>query len=322
MVSVIIPVYNTEKYLKQCLDSILNQSMKELEIIVVDDGSNDNSAQLLKEYENKVMVVYQENKGQSAARNRALSLAKGEYIVFIDSDDFIGKDYIKKLYSTALKTGADMVLCDYTKVDQFGNVIKQCKANYIENEIRIPSYISCNRIIKRKLIDKCDFRYREGVICEDIPAMLKLECAANHVEVIPMSDYFYRTNPTSTTLTFKKKKINMNQLPFDEMKECIEYWKSYSKNFSFQEMEFFVCRIWTSLLFDIGRKCEKKIRYEMIDEMIDFMNCYFPKYYENKYVKIDGLKGLEKTQRWGTWFWTKSMRYHVIRIASSIFSIL
>ena len=177
LITIIVPVYNTEKYLKECLDSIVSQSIEEaFEILVVDDGSKDRSADIIKYYEKKykgiIRGIYQKNQGQSAARNHALEVATGEYLIFIDSDDYIGKNYIKKLVDVAKETNADMVLCNYTKVDEKGNVLKIYNANYSEGNIRIPSYISCNRIIKRSLMEKYHMRYKEGIICEDIPLML------------------------------------------------------------------------------------------------------------------------------------------------------
>ena len=233
LITIIVPVYNTEKYLKECLDSIVSQSIEEaFEILVVDDGSKDRSADIIKYYEKKykgiIRGIYQKNQGQSAARNHALEVATGEYLIFIDSDDYIGKNYIKKLVDVAKETNADMVLCNYTKVDEKGNLLKIYNANYSEGSIRIPSYISCNRIIKRSLMEKYHMRYKEGIICEDIPLMLELEMVADNVQVIQMPDYFYRTNPASTTVTFKKRKLKMSQLPFQAMEECIEFGKQFN----------------------------------------------------------------------------------------------
>ena len=110
-VSVIIPVYNTEKYLRQCLDSVLNQTMKEIEVICVDDGSTDSSAEILKEYEandDRVKVLYQDNLGAGAARNKGLAIAKGEYLSFLDSDDFFEPEMLESIYDKCKKRSADI----------------------------------------------------------------------------------------------------------------------------------------------------------------------------------------------------------------------
>lgn len=120
-VSVIIPVYNTEKYLIECLDSVLNQTLREIEVICVDDGSTDNSLQILKEYQKKdarIIVLTQENKSAGAARNYGLSIAKGKYLSFLDSDDFFDKDLLKKAYKNAEKNNADIVVYKFKRFNE------------------------------------------------------------------------------------------------------------------------------------------------------------------------------------------------------------
>ena len=112
-ISIIIPVYNSEKLLKQCLDSVLNQTLNNIEIICVDDGSTDNSFEILKEYEkkdNRVIALTQKNSGAGVARNKGVEIAKGKYIAFIDSDDWIEHDALEKLYNNIENNDSDMVL--------------------------------------------------------------------------------------------------------------------------------------------------------------------------------------------------------------------
>ena len=126
-ISIIIPVYNVEKYLQECLDSILNQTFGDYEIICVDDGSTDSSNNILEEYKKKdprFIVVHQDNQGAAAARNKGIELAKGEYIQFLDSDDYFEPDMLEKLYSAAIKNNADMVVCSARKVDENRNIIE------------------------------------------------------------------------------------------------------------------------------------------------------------------------------------------------------
>lgn len=120
-VSVIIPVYNAEKYLKDCLDSVLNQSLKEIEIICVDDGSTDSSLEILREYkqkDNRVIVLQQENAGAGIARNKGLKIANGEYLSFLDSDDFFDNQMLKKSYCEAVKYNAEIVMFRHNRYDE------------------------------------------------------------------------------------------------------------------------------------------------------------------------------------------------------------
>ena len=113
LISVIIPVYGVEKYISQCLESVINQTYKNIEVIVINDGTKDNSASIAKEYSKqdfRVKVYDFENSGLSAARNRGVSLAKGDYIAFLDSDDYVAPNMYEELINNALKTDADIVL--------------------------------------------------------------------------------------------------------------------------------------------------------------------------------------------------------------------
>ena len=118
------------------------------------------------------------------ARNHALAMASGEFVAFVDSDDYIGKDFLKKMYDTAIEQKSDMVMCNYTKVTEQGEIIQKYEINYQENGIRIPSYLCCNRLVRRQLFDTWKIRFREGVICEDIPLILKLEAVAANLSLI------------------------------------------------------------------------------------------------------------------------------------------
>ncbi len=120
-VSIIIPVYNVEKYLKECLNSVVNQTLKEIEIICVDDGSTDNSLSILEEYakkDNRINLLKQENSGAGAARNKGLDSARGEYIYFLDSDDFLELNAIEILYNQIAKNQADICFFKFYKYNQ------------------------------------------------------------------------------------------------------------------------------------------------------------------------------------------------------------
>ena len=126
MISVIVPVYNVEKYLRQCLDSVLAQTYRELEIILVDDGSTDGSGAICDEYatrDSRIKVVHQQNGGLSSARNAGLDLATGEYVAFVDSDDYIHETMLELLYQALVENNADTVICNFERVDEKGDVI-------------------------------------------------------------------------------------------------------------------------------------------------------------------------------------------------------
>lgn len=163
MVSVIIPVYNTEKYLKRCLDSVLNQSYTDIEVIVVNDGSTDNSLQILKEYEkndNRIKLIDQQNQGVSSARNVGLDNVQGEFILYVDSDDWLELDAIQRLLAT-VTDDTDIVFCSSDNAEQIDSVKreKEIKYEYWDNDRQILEFLKhkrmtgmlWNKLIRRSL---------------------------------------------------------------------------------------------------------------------------------------------------------------------------
>ena len=140
-ISLIIPVYNVEKYLKQCLDSIINQTFKEIEVICIDDGSDDNSYEILKRYaasDSRFIVTCQKNHVAAIARNTGLKIAAGKYVQFLDADDYFEPNMLQELYDKAEETNADMVVCSARKVDVNGYVIEQNNPNWPINILLAP----------------------------------------------------------------------------------------------------------------------------------------------------------------------------------------
>ncbi len=132
-VSIVVPIYNVERYLHRCLDSLLSQSLREIEIIAVNDGSTDNSLEILKEYTEKdkrIVLIDKENGGVFSARNEGLLATKGQYIGFVDPDDWIDKEMYEQMYETAIQEKADIVMCTYIR--EFGTHSKEKKFNMPE----------------------------------------------------------------------------------------------------------------------------------------------------------------------------------------------
>ena len=135
-ISVIIPVYNVEKYLRECLDSVINQTLKDIEIICINDGSTDKSLEILEEYKNKnrITILTQSNSGAGVARNNGLKVANGEYIAFLDGDDFYKNDFCEKMYNKAKENNADIVVCSANSYNSSTKVYKTIpEALKIEN---------------------------------------------------------------------------------------------------------------------------------------------------------------------------------------------
>ena len=215
-VSVIVPVYNMEKYLEECMDSLVNQTLDDIEIIVINDGSNDNSLEILKKYKEKypekIKIIDQENGGISVARNNGIEIATGKYIGFVDSDDYIKYDMFEKLYKKIDKTKSDIVVCDYEEYYMSNNSYKYVSVveNIIKNNlyddtsiINNIDYAPWNKLYKRELFD--NIRFPENVKYEDLSTILKTFLIAKKISTVKESLYIYRINDNGQTKTINKK---------------------------------------------------------------------------------------------------------------------
>lgn len=206
-VSVIVPVYNSSKYLDSCLKSLVNQSLDELEIIAIDDNSLDNSLEILKTYQNmypgKLRVYHNEiNMGQSATRNRGIKLASGEYIGFLDSDDYVNYEMYKTMYEGAINngnpevvvTGLTFVKNNYYLENSFKGLAKSMGKNYeVENNSEIilnQSPSVCNKLFRSDTIK--DKLFLDGRMWEDVAFSFAKMFNANNILVFNNKDYFYR----------------------------------------------------------------------------------------------------------------------------------
>ena len=195
-VSVIVPVYNVEKYLKKCLDSLVNQTLKDIEIIVVNDGSPDNSQEIIDKYVKKyknVKSYIKENGGLSSARNYGLKYAKGEYIAFVDSDDWVEVDMYEKMYKKAIKNHFDIVVCDTVEFYESGKTIyKKSNLKYSDNDIKnyiISPPMACTRLYKRKIFN--DIKFEEKIFYEDLNLNPSLAIKITKVAFVEEGLYYY-----------------------------------------------------------------------------------------------------------------------------------
>ena len=182
-VSIIIPVYNNEKYIEKCIHSVLNQTFGELEIIAVNDGSTDESGKILKNLERedvRIILLEQNNQGVAAARNLGVKKSTGKYITFVDGDDYLKNDYIEKMYDLAEKESLDMVISGLTYVDESGKELNKIIPGVykrLENEewtFRISAV--CSHLYRRELWTKYDVKFQSGERGEDMPISLFFQC--------------------------------------------------------------------------------------------------------------------------------------------------
>ena len=229
-ISVIVPVYNTSKYLKKCLDSLVNQTYSNMEIIVVDDGSTDNSGEICDsyatEYPSKIIVVHTENHGLSSARNTGLNYAQGDYIGFVDSDDWVANDMFEILLNNLLKTQSDLSVCGLKyayDVDECTGKRENISVVYKQDEIfeqimKNKSFYgyACNKLFKKELIENLVFD-EKLLSCEDL--VFSVKYAAKCIRAVSTNDelYYYRQHTGSMTGEFKYNIRKLSVLDAYEM---------------------------------------------------------------------------------------------------------
>ena len=216
--SIIVPVYNVEKYLEECVDSLLNQTLQDLEIFLVDDGSTDRSGAIAdrfaKENPDRVHTLHLENGGQGRARNAALPMAQGDYIGFVDSDDWIERDMYEKMLDRAEQTGADVVVCDF--LEHYADGREQTLPACFQDHPLSAAGSSCNKIFRRSLIG--DLRFPEGLWYEDFYFSAVMLVRASKTAYVREPLYVYRRGQESTMHNNNARK-NLDMLKIMELIE-------------------------------------------------------------------------------------------------------
>ncbi|MDP3035370.1 MAG: glycosyltransferase [Methanobacteriaceae archaeon] len=226
-ISIIIPVYNVEKYLEQCLESVINQTMRELEIICVNDGSTDSSPEILEEFAQKderIKIIHKENGGIASARNEGLKYVTGEYIGFVDSDDWIEHHMYETLYNNAKSKDCDMVMCSAHVFDDMNQKMRNDMPYFTlerldesfdgiifdhthQNLIFGINVTAWNKLYESKFIQENNIRFQEGLDFEDNPFFYETYLKARNVSLIRDPLYFYRVNRKGSFITSGNKRF-------------------------------------------------------------------------------------------------------------------
>ncbi len=201
LVTVIIPVYNREKHIKNCLEIVTNQTYKNLEIIVVNDGSSDNSMNIVKQYPSVKIINHPKNKGLAAARNSGIDNANGEYIHFMDDDDKINNSFYEKLLNASIETNADMSCCGmihqkakgktqlFKSQESYTTLHEKLKITYVGKWGYVVRYL-----FKLNFLKKNNLRFEEGKVIEDLPFSFVAVYSANKIVTVPGAEYLYVYN--------------------------------------------------------------------------------------------------------------------------------
>jgi len=302
-VSVIIPIFNMEKYLHMCLDSVVGQTLQDIEIILINDGSVDSSASIIEEYRqrfpDKIVVVDKANGGQGLARNIGIEMSKGEYIGFVDADDCIDVEMYERMYALAKERDADLIECDYEyleviageekKIPKYGDVRRRTKAE----ELFINPLVSpWNKLFRGELLRKSAIRFPEGLIYEDTSFYLKAIPSINKFDFVPNAfvKHYLRTNSTMTGTVGKKSRKIADIFPV--IQDAVDYYKEANISSFHNELEYCCVKILLcSSIERISTIDDYKLRQEMVKHTWDIIEREFRHYRKNPYLK-GGLTNL------------------------------
>lgn len=275
LISVIIPVYNVEEYIEECLDSILAQTYKNIEIIIVNDGSQDKSEQIINNYlelNKNIVYLKQENSGQAKARNLALEYATGKYVIFIDSDDFLELDALEKMYKKINQTDSDVCIGSYYKyysnsnkekymVDGNNDKLKGIDViDYVLNS-RIHCLVSF-KLIKKELLDKVNFKFEVGRLYEDFFPIFKTMVNSNNIAIVNEPIFYYRQRFESST---RAKRISKIDDYFHASKLVLDYINvNYNEVVKGNSLNNFKVSRFSYMINLITRNVEYKDRYNYL----------------------------------------------------------
>ena len=261
-VSIIIPVYNTSEYLHQCLDSAVNQTLKEIEIIVIDDASTDNSLEIIRQYERQDgrirVIAFEENRGNGFGRNEAMRQATGAYLMFLDSDDWLDENAVDIVYRKAITQAFDVVMYGHIShhTDSRKNKTSQlvCQPTLADNDPDFFKYLMQQRkglscmpwqyLIERKLAMSNDILFSEGIYFEDVIFTIKAAYYAKSIAVLKLPLYNYRRREGSITTSASKKKIADMFASLGIVKEFLEaegIFKQYQREYLIRFLMHGVC---------------------------------------------------------------------------------
>lgn len=287
-ISVIIPVYNSSTYLRKCLDSVVNQTLKDIEIIVINDGSTDDSKNIIEEYLCKyknIIFIDQENKGIGKTRNIGIKKATGEYITFIDSDDYIKENMLEEYYKYAKKHNFDLVIGSYIKKINNKEIIfenNKFKTGNVKTTPQILYLIEYGpwaKLYKREMLINNNIYFDEKRKYEDMPFVSKALLKSKLIGQITEPYYYYIIHNNSETTTMDKRVFDI----LDILKEIKDYYKR--EYYLRDELDYVIIDKITTYMLQQRVQKDNKLRIEFINAGYAFLNKNIKNWRGNKYYK-------------------------------------
>lgn len=292
-VTLIVPVYNSEKYIGKCLDSILNQTYTNFEILVINDGSKDNSQQVIdnykKKYPNIIIAVEQQNKGVAITRNESIKRANGDYIMFVDNDDFLDKDYVETFVKAIEDGEYDVVLGGYRRPNEKGKIIKKLSLQD-EEWSKFMIMAPWAKIYRKQYLIDNNIEFLSVNLGEDIYFNLKAMLISKKIKIISYIGYNWFFNTTSVSNTTQK---NITQLQvYELLNNCYDMVRDeglLDKKYDIIKTHFTRYIVW--LISFSTKKLSYKIISEEYDKLFEWLEERFPDYKKNKMITYTNPKG-------------------------------
>ena len=291
LLSVIVPVYNVEAYLRENLESLVHQDADSYELIMVNDGSTDNSYSILEEYASRypfIRLIDKENGGISSARNAGIKAATGKYLGFIDSDDFVAHNYVSSMVNKALEEDSEIVVCDletwYGENDSRNYIMKGLNKNYPDlpegKRIFLSPLFAWNKIYRRDFFLAQDIFYEEGTWYEDLEVTLFMAVRAKKISYIEKALIHYRQRENSVMSSRSRKCLDI----FNVLRKIYDRFESYGLlNEYHDELEYLF--IENLLVYGGFRLLVLDDYKDIFDHVKEFLKMFFPNYKKNPYLK-------------------------------------
>ena len=285
-VSVVIPLYNSELYLRKCLDSLVNQTLKEFEIILIDDGSTDNSINIIKEFQNiydNIILIEQKNSGIGRSRNKGIKKASGEYISFIDSDDYVENTFLEDMYNFCIKNNLDMCVCDYYIHNYDNTIIKKDVYDFgIKNILDDTTIIykinhsPWNKLYKKDMIINNNIYFAQDLKYEDTPFVIKsIVCAERMGKLNKYLNHYIIRKKSETTV--------MDKRVFDIFK-ILDITNDYiSDNIYINSKKYLNVEKILNYIIQQRYQKDNKLRNKFIDDAYKYLNDLFPDWKKCEY---------------------------------------
>ncbi len=282
LVSIIVPVHNSSKYLASCIDSILNQTYKNIEIIVIENGSTDNSLEILKSYESQIKLEILENPGLSKARNKGIELSNGDYIAFVDSDDYIEKNMLETLVNDIEKNNSDLSICNITEKHE--NTNKVINRNVYPNNIITQNEIITNlekfnfavwnKLYKKEIITKNNITFPNDLKYEDIVFSIAYLSKCNKISKINECLYNYLVHNESEQTTVDKRVYDIIKI--------LNLCKKYATH---ENLENLYVQELTTYALKMRYVSNQKLRKEFINTVYNIISQEYPNWKKSSYIQ-------------------------------------